>query len=100
MAGSFRIPQLGYSSVNLVSYALDFIVKNRSMKSKRFGEEGPVPYRTDRIYSVGNEWFFSVRKGADQGPFKSEEEAKQAMIEFVSDALLIENLPNAKPEAK
>ena len=65
------------------------------MKSNRFGEDGPVPYRTERIYSVGSEWFFSVRKGTDQGPFKTEEEAKKAMVEFVSDALLIENLPNA-----
>ncbi|MDH5445450.1 MAG: DUF6316 family protein [Gammaproteobacteria bacterium] len=70
------------------------------MKSNRFGEDGPVPYRTDRIYSVGNEWFFSVRKGQDQGPFKSEDEAKAAMVEFVSDALLIENLPNAKSDNK
>jgi len=70
------------------------------MKSKRFGEEGPVPYRTERIYSVGNEWFFSVRKGPDQGPFKTEDEAKKAMVEFVSDQLLIENLPNARPDSK
>lgn len=70
------------------------------MKSNRFGEDGQVPYRTERIYSVGNEWFFSVRKGTDQGPFKTEEEAKAAMVEFVSDELLIESLPNANPEAK
>lgn len=70
------------------------------MKSNRFGEDGPIPYRTERIYRVGNEWFFSVRKGSDQGPFKSEEEAKAAMVEFVSDQLLIENLPNTKPESK
>jgi len=70
------------------------------MKSNRFGEDGPVPYRTERIYNVGGEWFFSVRKGGDQGPFKTEEEAKAAMVEFISDQLLIENLPNAKPEPK
>lgn len=70
------------------------------MKSKRFGEEGPVPYRTERIYSVGSEWFFSVRKGTEQGPYETEEAAKAAMVEFVSDQLLIENLPNANPEDK
>lgn len=71
------------------------------MKSKRFGEDGQVPYRTERIYNVGGEWFFSVRKGAtEQGPFKTEEEAKTAMVEFVGDQLLIESLPNAKPESK
>jgi len=70
------------------------------MKSNRFGEDGQVPYRTDRIYSVGNEWFFSVRKGTEQGPYKTEDEAKAAMVEFVSDQLLIENLPNAKPDPK
>jgi len=70
------------------------------MKSNRFGEDGPVPYRTDRLYSVGGEWFFSVRKGHEQGPYATEEQAKAALIEFVSDQLLIENLPNAKPEPK
>lgn len=70
------------------------------MKSKRFGEEGPIPYRTERIYSLGGEWFFSVRKGVDHGPFKTEEEAKAAMVEFISDQLLIENMPNTKPERK
>ena len=70
------------------------------MKSKRFGEEGQVPYRTERIYSVGSEWFFSVRKGTEQGPFETEEAAKAAMVEFVSDQLLIENLPNSNQENK
>ncbi len=59
-----------------------------------------MPYRTERIYNVGGEWFFSIRKGADHGPFKSEEEAKAAMVEFISDQLLIENLPHTKPESK
>jgi len=70
------------------------------MKSNRFGENGQVPFRTERIYNVGGEWFFSVRKGTEQGPFNTEEEAKAAMVEFISDQLLIENLPNAKPEPK
>ncbi len=70
------------------------------MKSNRFGENGPVPYRTERIYNVGGEWFFSVRKGHEQGPFVSDEEAKAAMVAFISEQLLIENLPNNKPEPK
>lgn len=70
------------------------------MKSNRFGEDGPVPYRTDRIYSVGNEWFFSVRKGHEQGPFASEEVAKAAMVAFISEQLLIEKQANSKPGQK
>ena len=70
------------------------------MKAKRFGEEGQVPFRTERIYKVGNEWFFSVRKGADQGPFESEELAKAAMVEYVGEQLLIENLPYSPKDAE
>lgn len=70
------------------------------MKSNRFGEEGPIPYRTERVYSVGSEWFFSVRKGTDKGPFKSEEEAKAAMVEYISEQLLLENLSHNKSKPK
>jgi len=66
------------------------------MKSRRFGEEGELPPRSERIYKDGQQWFFSVRKGIDQGPFESEEAAKAAMIDFVGDQLLLENLPYAK----
>lgn len=70
------------------------------MKTNRFGEDGQVPYRTERVYNVGSEWFFSVRKGADHGPFESEEEAKAALVEYIGDQLLIENLPNTPKEAE
>ncbi|MDH5409047.1 MAG: DUF6316 family protein [Gammaproteobacteria bacterium] len=70
------------------------------MKTNRFGEEGSVPFRTERIYKVGNEWYFSIRKGTDQGPFETEEQAKAAMVEFVGEQLLLENLPNAHKEAE
>ena len=66
------------------------------MKSNRFGEDGPVPFRTDRIYSVGHEWFFSVRKGEDMGPFVSEEEAKVALIEFIREELARETAPKVR----
>ncbi|MDH5181979.1 MAG: DUF6316 family protein [Gammaproteobacteria bacterium] len=70
------------------------------MNRNRFGEDGPVPYRTDRVYRVGSEWFFSVRKGTDHGPYATEEEAKAALVEYIGDQLLLENLPNAKPDTK
>jgi len=62
------------------------------MKSNRFGENGPVPFRTDRIYSVGHEWFFSVRKGNERGPFATEEEAKLALIGFIREELAKETV--------
>lgn len=68
------------------------------MKSNRFGEDGPVPYRTERVYKVGNDWFFSIRKGTDHGPFPTEEAAKAALVEYIGDQLLIENLPNSNQD--
>ena len=66
------------------------------MKSNRFGEHGPIPFRTERIYSVGHEWFFSVRRGSERGPFASEEEAKAALVEFIREELAKETVPKDK----
>ena len=68
------------------------------MKSNRFGENGPIPFRTDRIYSVGHEWFFSVRRGSEKGPFASEEEAKAALIEFIREELVKETVATDKSQ--
>ncbi len=68
------------------------------MQSRRFGEEGEAPQRSERIYQDGDKWYFSVRKGIDKGPFTSEEAAKAALVDYVSDQLLIENLPYAQQD--
>lgn len=46
------------------------------MSLKRKGEKGNFPFRTERIFSVGNEWYFTTRDGKDMGPFKSKVDAE------------------------
>jgi len=56
----------------------------------RHGERGSIPYRTSRFYSVGHEWWFSIRRGPDQGPYPSKAAAKLSLIEFLNDQLAFE----------
>ena len=46
----------------------------------RRGESGSVPFRSGRFYSVGTEWYFAVRRGADQGPYDNKDQAKDALV--------------------
>jgi hypothetical protein len=57
----------------------------------RKGETGNIPFRSGRFYSVGNEWYFAVRRGMDQGPYNSRQEARTALAEFINDQLSFEN---------
>lgn len=66
------------------------------MKLYRFGEHRPIPQRKDRFYQDGDAWYFSIRKGPDQGPYKDETEAKAALVEFIQDEMAFEkDLANA-----
>ena len=53
------------------------------MTSNRRGETGAIPFRTGRIFSVNDAWFFAVREGADLGPYPNKQEAEAALIEFL-----------------
>ncbi len=44
-----------------------------------------MSFRNDRFYCVNNEWFFSIRRGPDQGPYSSKEEAQLALKSFIAD---------------
>ena len=58
------------------------------MKSEivnRDDELGPVPFRSGRFYSVGNQWYFAVRDMADQGPFHGRANAEKALKDFLQD---------------
>lgn len=57
------------------------------MNARRFGETGHVPFRTGRFYSVGVDWYAATRGGQDLGPFASQEEAKSAVEDFISETL-------------
>jgi hypothetical protein len=57
------------------------------MNVRRFGEKGQAPLRTGRIYSVGTEWYAATRGGEDLGPFTSEEEARLAVGDYLTELL-------------
>lgn len=60
-------------------------------KLNRHGEVGAVPLRNERFYLHRKDWYFSIRRGVDQGPFASEIEARGALREFIEEQLLFEH---------
>jgi len=57
----------------------------------RKGELGDVPFRSDRYFSVGNQWYFSTREGFDSGPYANKERAAQSLERFIQ---VVKKLPN------
>lgn len=49
----------------------------------RDGEQGGVPFRSDRFFSVGNKWYFSTREGFDSGPYANRERAESSLSHFL-----------------
>ena len=56
----------------------------------RFGEAGVIPHRQERLLEIGGEWYFSVRRGVDQGPYATESEARMALTAFIEERLVTE----------
>jgi len=56
----------------------------------RYGENGAVPFRSVRFYTIGNEWWFAIRRGPDQGPYPTRASARQALIEYLNDQFAFE----------
>jgi hypothetical protein len=67
-----------------------------SYKPNRMSESGSVPFRSDRIFCIKDEWFFAVRRGPDHGPFASQEEAQQALVAFIKEQLALEKKRKAE----
>ena len=42
-----------------------------------------LTYRTQRLFTVAHEWFFSTREGVDQGPFLSRQVAELAVEIYI-----------------
>ena len=61
------------------------------MPINRFGEFGPIPHRTDRIYCSNGDWYFVIRRGIDQGPYDTREQAEAALKLYVQDQLAFED---------
>lgn len=55
----------------------------------RKGEDGSVPFRTERFFAVGNRWYFSTREGVDSGPYASRERAAEGLKRFLKIAQMI-----------
>lgn len=57
---------------------------------RRHGEKGAIPFRSARFYTIDGEWWFSIRRGPDQGPYPSRATARQALIGFLNDQFAFE----------
>jgi hypothetical protein len=54
------------------------------MNRARKGEARGFPFRSERMFSVGHEWFYATREGIDQGPFLSRNQAENALSSFIA----------------
>lgn len=50
-------------------------------------EDKLLPERSERFYQIGNDWYFAVRKGADQGPYPGKDEARAALRTYIIEQL-------------
>ena len=56
---------------------------NQPQTEIRQGEATSFPFRSERMFSIGHEWFFATREGIDKGPFLNREQAEGALSEFI-----------------
>ena len=49
----------------------------------RRGEQDKFWFRSDRFFSVGNDWYFTTREQRDVGPFGSREDAAHGLALFI-----------------
>lgn len=56
----------------------------------RQGECGDIPFRSDRYFCVGTQWYFSTREGFDSGPYANKERAEQSLDRFIQ---VVKKLP-------
>jgi hypothetical protein len=56
-------------------------------RRNRSGEEGEIPFRSERICQENGQWFFHTREGALVGPFKDMAETRKAMAVYVAEMM-------------
>jgi len=59
--------------------------------NQRAGELGDIPFRSDRFFCVGNQWYFSTREGFDSGPYADKTRASDSLKRFLQ---VVKKLPN------
>ena len=50
----------------------------------RVGENGLLPFRTQRVFNIDTKWYFAMRGGKDCGPFESMQDAQAELDLFLS----------------
>lgn len=53
------------------------------MNKVRKGEKRTLPFRSQRLFTIGHEWYFTTREACDQGPFMTRWLAEQAIVLYV-----------------
>ena len=56
----------------------------------RVDENGHIPFRSDRFFTVGSKWYFSTREGFDSGPYANKNRAELSLQRFLQ---IISKLP-------
>ena len=51
----------------------------------RRGESRPFPFRSERVFYAGGEWYYTTREGSDRGPYNSREEAEAELLLFLRE---------------
>ena len=59
----------------------------------RIDENGNIPFRSDRFFTVGSKWYFSTREGFDSGPYANKNRAELSLQRFLQ---IVDKLPPVK----
>ena len=57
----------------------------------RDGEQRTTTFRSQRVFAIGSDWYFSTRENKDQGPFISRDIAEQAVESYIQKHRAINN---------
>lgn len=66
---------------NLAKEPVSRIPKN--LESRRNDPQYDFYFRSERVFSVGHQWYFSTREEVDFGPFKNKASAQEALRTFL-----------------
>lgn len=62
---------------------------NRGYETRRLGETGNIPFRSERFFTIADQWYFSTREGFDSGPYTNKERASEGLKRFLKVVTLI-----------
>ena len=61
----------------------------------RHNENGSIPFRSDRFFTVGDKWYFTTREGFDSGPYANRERAEKSLHRFLT---IVSKLPKEESQ--